>query len=206
VVGHDWGAVAGYAAAALEPGALRALVALAVPPPRAIVRNLRRDPRQLRRSAYMGLARLPGGAHVLRARNYALIERLWRRWSPGWSPDPQHLARIKHTFDYPGTPEAALAYYRGLLSARPWVWARTVALLTRPLEVPTLVLGGEDDGCLGRRLFAGAEDAARASLRLSLLPGVGHWPHLEQPDAAHAAILDWARQHAPAPRPLPRAT
>ncbi|MCA8921855.1 MAG: alpha/beta hydrolase [Planctomycetes bacterium] len=202
VVGHDWGAIAGYAAANLEPAAVATLVALAVPPPRALLANLRRDPVQLRRSAYMTLGRLPGGAALLRAGNYALIERLWRAWSPGWEPDPAHLARVKHTFDYPGTPAAALAYYRALFSARPWKLWSNARVLTDLLQPPTLVLGGQLDGCLGSRLFANAEAACAGPRAVELL-AAGHWLHLEQPAAIVERISEFASDYARFARPLP---
>jgi len=206
VVGHDWGAVAGYAAANLEPRAIAGLVALAVPPPGVLLANLRRDPGQLKRSAYMTLGRLPGGGRLLQARNGALIERLWRRWSPGWNPPAEHLARVKHTFDYPGTPQAALAYYRALLPARPWKLAANLRLLGAPLQPPTLILGGRRDGCLGPRLYAGAEGACAGTLELRMLEA-GHWLHLERPDEVQEYVRRFASDFGASsvrdPRPLP---
>ena len=203
VVGHDWGAVAGYAAANLEPRAIAGLVALAVPPPGVLLTNLRRDPRQLSRSAYMTLGRLPGGGRLLQARNGALIERLWRRWSPGWSPPTEHLARVKHTFDYPGTPEAALAYYRALLPARPWKLAANLRLLGGRIHPPTLILGGARDGCLGPRLYAGAEAACAGPVELRVLEA-GHWLHLERPDEVHGHVLRFASEFGASPVRNPR--
>ena len=63
VVGHDWGAVVGWALAAQRPGLVRTLTAVSVPHPRAFNAALRSDPVQLKKSAYMLLFRqAPGKA------------------------------------------------------------------------------------------------------------------------------------------------
>lgn len=62
-------------------------VALAIPHPLTFMRRLT-HPAQLRRRGYMGLCQLPGSGWVAATRDLALIDRLWRQWSPGFSLDP----------------------------------------------------------------------------------------------------------------------
>jgi pimeloyl-ACP methyl ester carboxylesterase len=110
-VGHDWGAAAGYAAGAIAPERFSHLVALAVPP--NFVDAAADSPRQWLRSWYQFFFQLPAlPERALRTRNFALVEWLWRTWSPSWEYPDERIAAVKETFDRPGTVEAALAYYR----------------------------------------------------------------------------------------------
>jgi len=209
VVGHDWGAVAAYAAANLAPARFAAVVALSVPPPRTLLRNLKDHPAQLRRSWYMGLFQVPLVARrALRRRNYALIDRLWRSWSPGWEPPPERLAEVKRTFDYPGAVEAALSYYRGLFRPlSPWLvgsYRESWRLARERITVPTLVLAGAEDGCIGADLYRGAGEAFATTHRVDVLPGAGHWLPLEATDRVAERTLEWADPRVgPRPRPAP---
>lgn len=192
IVGHDWGAITAYAAAALAPARVASLVTLAVPPIAAFVRGLLRDPAQLRRSGYIGLFQLPGIAERrLAARDFALVDRLWRRWSPGWTPPPERLAAVKEALRSPGCAAAALGYYRDLRPRRGHgdAWRRSRSLVFRRLQAPALVLAGARDGCIGPALFAGAARASDAPLTLRIFPEVGHFLHLEAPEAVQGAIL-----------------
>jgi len=194
LIGHDWGAISAYAAAALEPARIDRLIALAVPPLSIFLKNLPTDLSQLARSWYIGLFQLPGLAERrLRADNFALIDRLWSAWSPGLPLDPERSRALKRLFAAPGVASAALAYYRHLLPRHPASFRRSLELALRPLDVPALVLAGADDGCIGPRLFHGSAAASRAPLALEVLPGRGHFMHLEDPAQLHARALAFLR-------------
>jgi pimeloyl-ACP methyl ester carboxylesterase len=66
VIGHDWGALAVYAAIRQAPTQLGAAVTLAVPALGAVLRNLPRDPGQLWRSRYILRFQLPDATRFLR--------------------------------------------------------------------------------------------------------------------------------------------
>lgn len=204
LIGHDWGAISSYAAANLAPTRIRDLITLAVPPLPAFLRDARAA--QLRRSAYIGLFQLPWIAERrLRADDFALIDDLWRAWSPGWRPPPERLQAIKGTFRRPGTVDAALAYYRAL-APRPGqlrAWRRSRRLALAPLQVPAMVLAGERDGCIGRELFTATAEASDAPVELHVLPQVGHFMHLEDPATIHRLILARLADRGGAPRASP---
>ncbi|CAN7631921.1 hypothetical protein [Mesorhizobium caraganae] len=65
------------------------------------------------------------------ARDLALIDRLWRQWSPGFSPDPAFQAEL-HEHLRASTP-APLKYYRAML--RPGMLGAT-RRLSQPIAVP----------------------------------------------------------------------
>lgn len=184
LVGHDWGAALTYAVAAAAPDRLHRAVTLALPHPLTFLRALR-TPAQARRSWYMALFQLPGAGWLARRRDLALIDRLWRAWSPGLTLDaPAHAAL--HACLATSLP-APLAYYRAVVRGVDTLGR--LRRLSRPLTTPLLQLHGADDGCV---LAPGARDAHRFAQRdYACVPNAGHFLHLEQPVAIAARIRAW---------------
>ena len=194
LLGHDWGALATYAACARHPARIAAAVTLAVPHPMAFVRGL--DAAQLARSWYMLFFQLPGALRLGRARDFALIDRLWRRWSPGYRLPPALRAEV-HACLAASWPAPA-RYYRALLWPPGAALARVAPTspLVQPIATPLLYLHGADDGCIG----VDAEREARRYLagpyRFEILTGAGHFLAAERPvDVAERAIA-WFGAHA----------
>lgn len=182
LIGHDWGAIAAYAAVTARPERWSHLVSMAVPHLRtAAARWL--APKQLRRSWYMGLFQLPGVAERrLLDNDLALVARLWRDWSPGFDCvfDRQHA--IKEAIrPHPG---AVLAYYRAL--KHPWSW-RTV--LGR-INVPTLYLHGVQDGCVAPSTADGMAAAFVGPFEQRSIERAGHFLHLEEPTVVNRVMLE----------------
>src|SRR2546430_1963337 len=75
-------------------------------------------------------------------RDFALLDRLWRQWSPGLSLDPALQAEL-HEHLRASMP-APIKYYRAML--RPSMLGAT-RRLSQPIKVPLLQLHGADDGC-----------------------------------------------------------
>lgn len=189
VVGHDWGAVAGYAAAVRDPDVVERLVAVSVPPIRVFVRNLPRHPTQLGRSAYVAAFQVPWlPERALRLAGLARVERLWARWSPGFTPPPGRVEAVKATLAAPGALEAALGYYRAL--GRPS--REDLRLLLARVPVPTLVVTGGRDGCIAPEAFDDLDDGFVAPRRLVVIPWAGHFVPLEAPDELARAVLEHA--------------
>ncbi|HET7322775.1 MAG TPA: alpha/beta hydrolase [Halococcus sp.] len=187
LVGHDWGAVAAYTAASIDPGRFSHVVAMAVPP--NFPARARSNPRQWLRSWYMAFFQLPElPEHALRAEDFALIDVLWGLWGPGEYSEA-HVESVKDTFREPGTVEAALAYYRQ--------FARQVVqkLLSNDdsagggIRVPGLVIAGDRDRCIGTELFIDADDAFDAPCRVITVREAGHFVHREQPNIVAEEIL-----------------
>lgn len=182
VIGHDWGAVAARAAVSAAPDRWAAVVTLSLPPLRAVV-PARRDPRQWRRSWYTALFQLPGAERLVAARDLALVEHLWRAWSPGWDPTGEHLDEVKASLGEDGALTAALGYYRGTARA-------LLGRLPPVPEAPQLHLHGADDGCLHVRYAERARsqlDGLRSGVEV--VPDSGHFPQLERPEHVAARIL-----------------
>ncbi|MFT3922039.1 MAG: alpha/beta hydrolase [Myxococcales bacterium] len=197
LIGHDWGAVASYLAAALAPEPWSSVTTLAIPHPLGIVENLHRLPRQARHSWYMLFFQLPAIAErAVAARDFALIEQLWRTWSPSYRAEPAELAQLKQAFRQPGVVPASLAYYRNMfaLTGKP---ARTaMALLKGVIQPPVLAISGSEDGCIDTRMFGLAMGPERfSSVVVEQLLGLGHFMHLEDPARIAARIVSWLQVH-----------
>lgn len=183
IVGHDWGAVAAYRASMLAPARFSAAVASAVPHPLALASNLLAMPRQLRRSWYMAFFQLPRAELLVARHDFALIDRLWRDWSPGFTPSAEHMADVKRCLA--ASMPAPLAHYRAL---RTELFRRDRARI----RVPTLHLHGANDGCIGASLGRGQARWFDGPFESELLEGAGHFSHLEQPDLVERLVLGWA--------------
>ena len=187
LVGHDWGAIAAYAAVALAPGAFSHLATVAVPHLRVAGPRFA-SPAQLRRSWYMGLFQLPHLAERrLAADDFALVESLWRDWSPSLRPPADELAAVKASLR--GRERDALAYYRAILSRATPGSAR---LLRRRTRVPSLYVHGIDDGCIGVALADDVERAYAGPIAVHRLAG-GHFVHQEAIERFNGILVEFLR-------------
>jgi pimeloyl-ACP methyl ester carboxylesterase len=198
IIGHDWGALTTYVAAALQPKKFLSATTLAIPHLRRGLKGVTEVPVQLLKSSYILLMQLPRVAETIVGRDdYAFVETLWKRWSPDWQFTPEELEQVKSTFRQPGVVNAATQYYRCLLSPLSLSAQQSWSLLTSNLEVPVLALAGENDGCMDARLYDHLMQAPDfdKGLSVDLLPDAGHFLHRERPDVVNGLILDWLGRH-----------
>ena len=192
VVGHDWGAMAAYMAAAIAPERIQGLVAMSVPLPMQFLSGLRFSD-QRRRSSYMAFFQLGRLAESALARkDFEAIDNLWERWSPNLDLPREHLAQVKATFTYPHTVRAALSYYRQILPWGPtgWIpWLKSYRLATTPMQSECLILHGASDGCIGRELFS--QEAPISHVQTAMHPSAGHFLQWEDPDWTSKQILSF---------------
>ena len=193
LVGHDWGALAAYGAAVQRPDRFRRLVAMSVPHPALLAARLLTTPAQLKRSWYMFFFQLPLAGMAVGANDFALIDMLWRDWSPGLDPPAEHLRGVKEALGAPGGLDAALGYYR-----QTWDTTRHDPRLAAVqgavngwVQVPTLYLHGADDGCIGADMIdtEAMKPLFPAGVDVEILPGTGHFLHLENPATVNRRIV-----------------
>ncbi len=197
LVGHDWGARAAYIAAALLPGRVRGLVALAV----GYGTN---DPRQelsfeqARAYWYQWYFGLDRGREVLEEDRRGFCRYLWETWSPGWEFDEGEYEMTAASFDNPDFVEVAIHSYRHRWGAAPGDprYDDLEARLAGPpdISVPTTVLMGADDGATLPETSAGKEKRFTAAYDRRVLPGVGHFVQRERPEAVVEAVLERAKR------------
>jgi pimeloyl-ACP methyl ester carboxylesterase len=177
LVGHDWGALAVYAAAHLAPErVVRRLATVAIPHPRAIEVTLH----NAWRARHFFAFKLPGATARFCRDDFRAVDDLYRRWSPRWSVPAGELEPVKNAFAAPGCAHAALGYYRCLTFKAP-------AFMGVPIRAPALAFAGLDD-LADREVYERARRMFAGEYRIESLPG-GHFLHRESPDRFLAALL-----------------
>ena len=193
IIGHDWGAMATYGAAAHQPDRWRRVVTAAVPPSAALGMAFL-DVDQIKRSFYIWFFQLPLADMVVPMDDMRFIERLWEDWSPGYD-GTEDLKHVKAALGGPGSLEAAIGYYRAMFdpSRHDPALADEQAATQAQTPQPTLYLHGDQDGCMGVSVAHGAEGVMSAGSRVEIVPGTGHFLHVEKPDEVNALILEWVK-------------
>ena len=196
LVGHDWGAAVVWAVSSEHPDRFSRLVAMAVPPPAALLepwKSLATLPtglRQLRASWYFLFNQVPGAERTLSR----LIPRLWRAWSPGYD-STWDLEKVFESLDSNQRLKAALGYYRNNLGPSGIRYLQNL----RPSQ-PALYLHGRSDGCVRVELAEQAESLLPTDSRMEVVQGAGHFLQLEEPRRVSQLVADWLGSAAEGPR------
>lgn len=186
VVGHDWGGAVAWHLAEHFPERIERAIILNVPHPAVMLENLRRNPKQLRRSWYMFFFQLPWlPERLLTFRKGALLARSLRRTSrPGTFSDGD-LNRYREAWLQPGAMRGMLNWYRAA-TRRSFSKAPTSAI-----RRPTLLVWGARDQFIGR-------EAAQPSIdrcingKLVFLEDATHWVQHEEPARVNQLMLNFA--------------
>ena len=190
VVGHDWGATAAYGAAALAPERVTRLVTIGAAHPAAVRGKLAHSYERHKGIWHAYFFQMPFAEQVVAADDFAYLEQWWRDASPEFDPAPV-IERIKATFREPGVVTAALGYYRHTFhpANRDPALAPLQERLSAPTTVPTLSLHGTRDRPGRLEAFEGMDDLFLKGLEKVIVPGTGHFVHVERPDEVNRRIV-----------------
>lgn len=199
LIGHDWGAIKSYTAAARAPERFKSLTTMAVPHIGRFMSDMTKHPKQLALSWYVFFFQLRGiSDYAVRRKDYRFIRMLWRRWSPGWQPPEDEFLDVIASLKQPGVTLATLGYYRDLMNPRNIpLTAAAKQKAAFKVPVPTLALTGERDGCIDSDVFQALmrEEDFPGGLSVQQVANAGHFPHQEQPEVVNALLLDWLGRH-----------
>ncbi len=181
LVGHDWGGATAYLAATLAPEKISRLIVAGIPHTAALKPSL-----SLLWAARHFLAlSLPGAASRAHKSQLAVLDHLYRRWSPTWRFGPEETAPVKAALAELKNVDAAFGYYRGARVAP--------QAFRRKISVPTLVVAGADDPTLGLDVYERAKRRFTGRCELVSLPG-GHFVHRESPGAFAQTALKFLKE------------
>ena len=189
VVGHDWGAIVAWIAAMRNPGRVGRLAILNVPHPARFLDGLL-SPGQLLRSSYMFFFQIPRlPEKVIRAGDFALLRSaLLRDPVRAGAITADDIERYVGAMARPGALTATLNYYRAFLRNP----RETRALLKR-IEAPVLVIWGERDRFLSRKLAEPPRLWVPNLLPVERLPDASHWVAEDCPLEVNTLLLDFLR-------------
>jgi pimeloyl-ACP methyl ester carboxylesterase len=182
VVGHDWGGSVAWTLAMNHPEVVDRLVILNAAHPRKLNEGLR-HPRQLARSWYFFFFQFPTWPeHHARARGWRFFKRFLRDARPPYTAD--ELDRYAEAWSRPGAATGMVDYYRAAVRLGSKQQVRTVA-------APTLVIWGQRDRYLGRRLAEPHHDDVPNLDRVERLPNASHWVHHDEAERVNELLVDF---------------
>lgn len=167
LVGHDWGGVVAWGAAARGTELVRSLVAVSTPHPAALLAALRDDEDQRRRSAYIEVFRRPGEAEML------LDAAGLRAMFAATGLPSEWAERHVSYMSAPGVLTAALNWYRALDPSR---------LDVGPVATPVTYVWSTGDVAFGRAAAEATAAYVRGPYDFVELEAVSHWVPEEVPD------------------------
>jgi epoxide hydrolase 4 len=198
LVGHDWGGIVSWAFALKYPEMLERLVVIDAPPPFTWNRDLRESPKQRDAVNYMVEFSKPSPEpeELFAANDFALMDDLVVRiGGEGAALSDAERAVYHEAWAQPGALRGGLNYYRAARMGEqvaaggvPEEYARK--LTSQTVEVPTLVIWGENDAALLPSLTRGLSEWV-PRLRVEIVPDAGHWVPYERPDVVNGLIRDF---------------
>jgi pimeloyl-ACP methyl ester carboxylesterase len=127
---------------------------------------------------------------------------LWETWSPQDWFSENEFSETAHSFENPDWLAITLDSYSGRWREEPsdprYDPLRRRVRSVESLSTPTLMIQGLADGTVLPESTEGKERFFTNGYKRVVLPGVGHFPMRESPDATAAAIIEHlsAERHA----------
>jgi pimeloyl-ACP methyl ester carboxylesterase len=198
LIGHDWGALVAYMVAHERPDLLSSHAALSIPYNVNLQRVLLRCPSYVMNSWYISFFQLKWLADwVVRRNNFKFFDLLYRTWCPTWENYEERLASTKETFNTPGVLTWTLSYYRNCIFGLNAASFRFRRIFNGMIKVPTLAIRGEVDGCIPEVAWNVMRPKSFPSgLTLELMPGIGHFPQLEDPEWVSERLIRWVKRYS----------
>jgi pimeloyl-ACP methyl ester carboxylesterase len=184
LAGHDWGAAVAWSVALLHPQRVTKLAILNVPHPSVMLRYLKSNLRQIRRSWYMFLIQLPLlPEFVFSAFDFRFGKSALLNSSHPGTFSNDDLAQYRAAWSQPGALTAMMNWYRAAFRYRSKFPDSTV-------HVPTRILWGVRDAFL---LSEMAHDSLRYcdSAELYTFANASHWLQHEEPVRVSDLLIDF---------------
>lgn len=185
LVGHDWGGAIAWNFAYAHPEMIERLIVMNMPHPAKFAEGFR-TPQQLLRSSYIFFFQLPWLPELLiQSSDYQAIETAFKAMAVSKSAFTNaDIEAYKNAAAQRGALTAALNYYRNFGQQR------TLSSDWSVLQVPTLMIWGENDSALGKELTYGTEAYVR-DFRIKYISNCSHWVQQEQPQLVNRYMREF---------------
>ena len=191
LIAHDWGAIVAWTFAMRKLRDIEGLVIMNVPHPAVFQANIIANPAQRKKSWYVFFFQIPWLPEwVLTANGARAIGKAFSDMAVDKSRfTPADLDHYRRNALKPGAATAMVNWYRAGARNGMKAYGPGVAPV---IEVPTLMIWGEEDTALGLELTEGYEPYV-TDFTLQRLPGVSHWVQQEAPEAVNARLETWLK-------------
>lgn len=186
LIAHDWGAVIAWQFAMQKVRPLSKLIICNVPHPGPMQRALRSGFAQLKKSWYVFFFQLPRLPEFLLGRNHARgVAEAIAGSAVRKEQFPEEVLEVyRRNAAQPGALTAMINYYRALLRGG---GGRAPQGGYPLIEIPTLMIWGEEDVALTKESTYGTEEYVK-DLTIRYLPRVSHWVQQEAPEIVNAMM------------------
>ena len=188
LIGHDWGALAGWAAVGTTPDRVQSWVSMSIPHIRAFGEAIRDNEEQREKSGYINLFRQAGTAETALSQNdFAALRGLYKD-----THSQEEIEEYIALFSEEGALTAALNWYRGSEGIRP---DRDDGGEWGSVATPTLHIWGNQDMALGREATVATRGYMTGPYDLLELD-CGHWIVQEAFDQVVEPIISHLKAHS----------
>ncbi|BAU14730.1 soluble epoxide hydrolase [Leptolyngbya sp. NIES-3755] len=185
LVGHDWGGAIAWNFAYTYPDMLDKLVILNLPHPAKFSQGLT-TPQQMLKSWYILFFQLPAlPEFLIQLNDYKVIESAFLGMAVNKDAfTKEDIDQYKNAIAKRGALTSMINYYRNAFQSgivrKDW----------GVLEMPTLMIWGEEDTALGKELTYGTEEYVK-DFRIRYIPNCSHWVQQEQPELVNQYIREF---------------
>ena len=173
------------------PDCLQSLSLLNAPHPHRVLRDLSGGLGQLFQNWQMFAAQVPGLPELFIRNNLGkFVKDCFQSQAVRKVAFSKDVLQIyEAALEKKGAITSSLNYYRHLIN--PQVWLARLGNQPLPIDIPTLVLWGEDDTVLNPKLVKEIDRFVKAPLRMKLVPECGHWIQQEVPRLVNNELLNF---------------
>jgi pimeloyl-ACP methyl ester carboxylesterase len=186
IIGHDWGSIAAYgAAASLNPSA----VVLCSVPPLAVMTSALFDFKQLKQSWYMFYFQSDFAPSVVAANNFQFIKELWNEWCVS-SDNSVAVENAIECFKTDENLKAALSYYKSLFSPGDSQYQAETLSVFKTISTRCLYIHGSLDSCVLAEYGQKTKDVIQEA-QIEIIKDAGHFLMQDSKDNLLKIIKDF---------------